>query len=249
MVRAPLATLVLLVLMDRSSQVPVPSTTAPDTVQAGDPALDASRLRPFVLTRQMTLRKGDTLTPFGQQSEQLSRSTWDGQPVWLHVLSFETPRGGTVDSSWINAATLEPLRLRSSNRERVVTLEFGRRRVASSIAPAAGNVTSLDQEFSVQPFEWNMFGLAIATLPLHPGYRARMPVYSDRFSAVSWYTVEVVRDTNLIRSSGFRAPMWEVLATSDGNGPTARLWVSERHRFVDRAQLSEPGIAILFSRD
>jgi hypothetical protein len=75
-----------------------------------------------------------------------------------------------------------------------------------------------------------------------------MPVYVDRFGSVIWYTVEVVRDTTLVRASGFRAPMWEVLATGDSVAPTARLWVSQRHRFVDRALLTEPGASMTYTR-
>lgn len=245
---APMA-LVLLALMAGARQASVPPVVVRDTVQAGDRALDASRLGPFSLTRQLTLTKGDTVRPFGTQSEQLSQATLNGQRVWLDVLIFQTPRATTVDSSWTNAQTLEPVRFRSTNRERVVTLDFAGRRVTSHIVPVVGEPTSLDQELPVQPFEWNMFGLAISALPLRPGYRVRMPVYSDRFSSVSWYTVEVVGDTSLTRANGFRAPMWEVLATTDGSGPTARLWISQRHRFVDRALLSEPGIAILYARN
>jgi hypothetical protein len=79
-----------------------------DTVQAGDPAVDASRLRPFSIERRMTLARGDSTMPFGRQSERLTSDTLDGRPVYLDVLTFETPRATTVDSSWIDAATLRP---------------------------------------------------------------------------------------------------------------------------------------------
>jgi hypothetical protein len=43
--------------------------------------------------------------------------------------------------------------------------------------------------------------------------------------------------------------MWEVLATGDSVAPTARLWVSQRHRFVDRALLTEPGASMTYARE
>ena len=52
-----------------------------------------------------------------------------------------------------------------------------------------------------------MFGLALSALPLRRGYRAFMPVYVDRFDRVVWYAIEVVRDTSLVRASGYHAPM------------------------------------------
>ena len=76
-----------------------------------------------------------------------------------------------------------------------------------------------------------------------------MPVFMDRFDRVVWYRVEVVNDTSLTRASGYKAPMWEVVATSDSVAPSARFWVSQRHRFVDRVLVWEPGISILYARE
>ena len=94
-----------------------------------------------------------------------------------------------------------------------------------------------------------MFGLAVSALPLEPGYRAAMPVYVDRFNRIVWYSIEVVRDTGLVRPSGRLAPVWEVLATGDSAAPSARFWVSQRHRFVDRVLVWEPGVSIMYARE
>ena len=225
-----------------------PSRGAIDTVQAGDPARDPSHLRPFELVRELTLTRGDSARPFGTQSERLTLDTLEGRPVLLDVLTFDTPNALTIDSAWVDPATLGPLRMQSRNPSRVVSLEFQGDRVRGRTTPATGEATTLDQRVGVRPFEWNMFGLAVSALPLRPGYRAAMPVFVDRFNRVVWYTVEVVADTAITRASGYRAPMWEVVATADSVAPLARLWVSQRHRFVDRAFLSEPGVSILYAR-
>ena len=230
-------------------QLPASSAGVRDTVQAGDPALDATHLRPFSLVRNLTLTRGDTVKPFGTQSEQLAAATLDGREVLLDVLRFDTPNATTVDSSWIEARTLRPIRMRSSNASRVVALDFEGQRVRGGTTPATGAPTSLDQQLGVRPFEWNMFGLALSALPLEPGYRATMPVYMDRFGRVVWYAVEVVKDTSLVRANGHRAPMWEVLAVPDSGAPSARFWVSQHHRFVDQALVWEPGVSIMYERD
>lgn len=222
--------------------------SAADTVQAGDSILDPSRLRPFELVRELTLSQGDTVRPFGRQIERLTLDTLAGRPVLLDVLIFDTPRALTVDSSWIDAATLRPIRMQSSNRMRVVRLEFEGDRVRGSTTPAGGAPEAIEHRLGVRPFEWNMFGLAISALPLRPGYRAVMPVFVAPYDRVVWYTVEVVGDTTLTRESGFQAPMWELVATGDSAATSARLWVSQRHRLVDRALLSDPGISILYAR-
>jgi hypothetical protein len=211
--------------------------------------VDAERLHPFSLMRHLTMTRGDTVKPFGRQSEQLTSATRDGQPVLLDVLTFETPNGTTVDSSWIDARSLRPLRMHSSNKARVVTLEFEGPRVRGRVVPSTGSATDLDAELGVPPFEWNTFGLALSALPLRPGYRVAMPVYVDRFSRIVWYSVEVVRDTAVIRPAGNRAPVWKVLATGDSAVPSARFWVSQRHHLVDRVLVSEPGVSIMYARE
>jgi hypothetical protein len=244
-----LSALAFAALGHRSAQIPDHRPIARDTVQAGDAVVDAARLKPFSLSRRLTMTRGDTVKPFGRQSEQLTRDTLGGRPVLLDVLTFDTPNAITVDSSWIDARSLRPLRMRSSNSSRVVSLEFDGRRVRGGTTPQSGTRTTLDQQLGARPFEWNMFGLAVSALPLEVGYRATMPVYTDRFGRVVWYTVEVVRDTSLVRASGYRAPMWEVVATGDSAAPSARFWVSQRHRFVDQVLVWEPGVSILYARE
>jgi hypothetical protein len=161
---------VLAGLAPRPPQRPVAGPGAADTVQAGDSVLDPFILRPYALLRNLTLTRGDSVKPFGRQREQFARAALDGREVLLDVLTFETPNATTVDSSWFDPRTLQPIRLRSSNT------------------------------------------------------------------------------ASIVRASGYHAPMWEVLATPDSGAPSARLWVSQRHRFVDQALVWEPGVSILYAR-
>jgi hypothetical protein len=243
-----LAAIALAAAARRPAQLPTGTRAPRDTVQAGDTIVDAARLRPFSLERELTLTRGDTVKPFGRQSEQLMTDTLDGRPVLLDVLTFDTPNALTVDSSWVDARTLRPIRMRSSNSSRVVSLSFEGDRVRGGTIPSTGAPTPLDQQLGAWPFEWNMFGLALSALPLTAGYRATMPVYIDRFGRVVWYAVEVMRDTSIVRANGHRAPMWEVLATADSVAPSARFWVSQRHRFVDQVLVWEPNISIMYAR-
>jgi hypothetical protein len=243
-----LSAVALTTAVRRPAQLAAPAS-ARDTVQAGDTVVDAARLKPFSLNRRLTLTRGDTVKPFGRQSEELKAGTLDGRAVLLDVLTFDTPNALTIDSSWIDARTLKPLRMTSTNPARVVSLDFDGARVRGGTTPAKGPATTLDRRLEVRPFEWNMFGLALSALPLEAGYRTSMPVFMDRFDRIVWYTVEVVKDTTLVRASGFHAPMWEVVATSDSLAPSARFWVSQRHRFVDRVLVWEPGVSILYSRE
>jgi len=251
------ALLLLTALGVATATSPTPETTAPqrpaapasDTVQAGSPALHPGVLRPYELQRKLTMTRGDTVRPFGRQSETLTTATTGGRPVLLHVVTFDTPNALTVDSSWVDPATLSPIRMQSSNKFRVLDLEFGPGTVRTTSTPAGGTPETSEHPLAVRPFEWNMLPLALSSLPLHPGYTAQLPVFSDRAGRVVWYAVRVAADTFLTRASGYRSPMWQLVARADSGAPDAEWWVSQRHHFVDQALVSEPGVAMMYERE
>ncbi len=222
-----------------------------DTVEAGDAAISSKhlQLQSFTVIRNLLMSRGDSVTPFGTQTETLTWGRLNGRPTLLDVLIFNTPRGQTVDSSWIDSRTLRPLRFKSNNASREVALNFEAQRVHGQIAPSAGPPTLIDKQLGVRPFEWNILGLAVGALPLRAGYCAEVPVYSDRFGQVTWYTVKVVRDTTVPRKARAAEPVWEVVAKGETPAPDARYWISRRHRVVSRVLVSEPGISIMYARD
>jgi hypothetical protein len=252
------ALLLLTALGIATVTAPMPDTPVPrrpripalsDTVEAGSPVLDPAILRPYGLRRELTMTRGDTVRPFGRQSEVLTAATVDGRPVLLHVVTFDTPNALTVDSSWVEPATLSPIRMQSSNKFRVLELEFGNGAVRATTTPAGGAPTTSEHPLTVRPFEWNMLPLALSSLPLRSGYTAQLPVFSDRAGRVVWYSVRVAADTFLTRAGGYRSPMWQLVARADSGGSEAQWWVSQRHHFVDQALVSEPGVSILYARE
>jgi hypothetical protein len=220
-----------------------------DTIQPGHVALSSGHLQSYTVVRNLLLTRGDSTIPFGTQTETLSTGRLNGHPTLLDVLVFDTPRGKTVDSSWVNRSTLLPVRFQSNNAARAVILDFEQVRVRGRTVPSSGAPTVVDHQLGVQPFEWNTLGLAIGGLPLRVGYCAKLPVYSDRFGGVSWYTAEVIGKTTIPRKWRSAEPVWEVVAKAETPAPSARYWVSQRHRVVSRVQVWEPGISIMYARD
>ena len=220
-----------------------------DSVPAGSSTVSSKYLGNFTLVRRLTLTRGDSVTPFGTQSETLTSGRLGGRPTLLDVLVFDTPRGKTVDSSWIDRETLKPLRFKSDNAARSITLDFSANRVRGQTTPADSAPVITAQALDVPPFEWNVMALAVSALPLELGYCASLPVYSDRSGRVSWYTVRVVSDTAIQRKSRGPESVWEVVARPDSAAPEARYWISRRHRVVSRVLVSEPGISIMYARD
>jgi hypothetical protein len=225
------------------------SRTTCDTVTAGARTVSSRHLSDFTVVRRLTLTRGDSSRPFGTQTETLTSGRLNGRPTLLDVLIFDTPRARTVDSSWIDPVTLKPLRFQSHNAARTVTLDFAADRVRGQTTPADSAPSTYDRKLGVAPFEWNVLALAVSALPLREGYCANLPVYSDRSDRVSWYHVNVVRDTTIERKTRGPEPVWEVAARADTAAPEARYWISWRHRVVSRVLVSEPGISILYARD
>jgi hypothetical protein len=223
--------------------------TACDIVPAGAQTVSAKYLADFTVVRRLTLTRGDSVRPFGTQTETLTSTQLNGRPVLLDVLVFDTPTARTTDSSWIDPETLKPLRFQSHNAARTVRLDFVADRVHGQTTPADSTPIPLDRRLGVPPFEWNVLALAVSGLPLKAGYCARLPVYTDRFDRVTWYKVKVVGDTTIPRKSRGPERVWEVVARPDSAAPEARYWISQRHRVVSRVLVSEPGISIMYARD
>ena len=219
----------------------------PDTLRPGSTALSPSQLRPYTIARRLELTRGDSTRPFGRQSEQLVLDSLDGRAAVLHVLVFDTPFAVTVDSSWVDPATLAPRRMVSRNKNRTLVLEFGAGKVRTTITPADGATTVKEAVLPTDTFEWNMLPVALAALDLHEGDRLVLPSFSDRADRVTWYTVDVSADS-LTRPSGRVAPMWRLRATPAGEAPSAEWWVSRRHHVLDQARVAEPGVAMLYAR-
>jgi hypothetical protein len=226
-----------------------PGPAACDSVPAGTRTVSPQQLRDFTVVRQLTLTRGDSTSPFGTQTETLTSGKLDRRATLLDVLVFDTPRGRTVDSSWIDSETLKSLRLKSDNAARSVTLDFRNGRVQGRTVPADSAPVVTDRRLEVSPFEWNVMALAVSALPLSDGYCASLPVYSDRSGRVSWYQVQVVGDTTIERKSRGPEPVWEVVARADSAAPQVRYWISRHHRVVSRVLVSEPGISIMYARD
>jgi hypothetical protein len=226
---------------------PIGSPWTSDTVRPGSEALALDRLQSYALERQLLLTRDDSTRPFGRQSERLITDTLGGNGALVHVLTFDTPNALTVDSSWIAPGTLQPIRMVSRNRNRTLVLEFAPGRVRATLTPATGSPKVKDYPLATPAFEWNMLPVALSALEFRDGQRFVLPVFSDRAAAIIYYSVEVSADS-IPRASGRIAPMWRLRATPGADAPTATWWVSRRHHFLDQAQLSEPGTAILYTR-
>ncbi len=223
--------------------------TGCDTVTAGARTVSSSHLSDFTVVRHLTLTRGDSSRPFGTQTETLTSGRLNGRPTLLDILVFDTPRARTVDSSWIDAVTLKPLRFQSRNAARTVELDFIADRVRGQSTPSDSAPTVFDRSLGVAPFEWNVLALAVSALPLRTGYCANVPVYTHRFDRVSWYKVQVLGHTTITRKARSPEAVWEVTARADTAAPEARYWISRKHRVVSRVLVSEPGISIMYARD
>ena len=230
----------------RSAQRPGGPAAVRDTVQAGDAVVDAARLKPFALLRELTLTRGTRSSRSAASPSSLRATHWTAA-VLLDVLTFETPNATTVDSSWIDARTLRPLRMRSSNAARVVSLEFEGQRVR-------GDHAQLRCAHAAGPAPR---GPALRVEHVRP--RAVGPAPRGRVPGDDAGLHGPLRARRLVRGrgraghqhhTGERASRSDVGGSGPGDSvaPSARFWVSQRHRFVDQVLVWEPGVSIMYQR-
>lgn len=202
----------------------------------GIEALDGAVLAPTTL-------KYETNVEMGQRSmtrptvRTLTGTTHDGSPVWRVVDAVQgSPQADTL---LLDRASLRPLQRRVGGRM-ALTLTFDSTSVVGSLR-SGGQSRSMQRTFE-QPVLSSTANVEVglATLPLEPGYAARMPVYHLRQKNVTPITLRVVgTDSVTVPAGSFDTFVLE--ATSQGPGPSGTYYVRRNapHHVV-KANLQVP---------
>ena len=196
--------------------------TPSDTTRAADglAALDGSALRPA------TLRYANTVS-LGQRSmdrpttRTLTATTHEDTPAWQVV---DAVQGGTqADTLILDRASLRPLQRRVGGQASI-QLTFDSTSVEGSLVMGTQSRT-VQQDFDrpVLASTANM-EVALAALPLAPGYAARLPVYQLQQQAVATITVRVT-GTDTVETPAGPFETYVLEATADGPGPSGTIRV------------------------
>ena len=201
----------------------VSAVTLPDTTQTAEAAdglaaLDGSALAPATLRYENTVSMGQRSVD-RPTTRTLARATHDDTPVWQVVDAAQ--RGAQTDTLVVDRTSLRPLQRRVGGQASI-RLTFDSTSVRGSLT-MRGQTRDVQQNFDrpVLASTANM-EVALAALPLEPGYAARMPVYQLQQQAVATTTVRVT-GTDTVETPAGSFETYVLEATSDGPGPSGTI--------------------------
>lgn len=200
--------------------VTMPDTAATAEAADGLAALDGSALAPATLRYENTVSMGQRSVD-RPTTRTLAEATYDDTPVWRVVDAAQS--GAQTDTLVVDRTSLRPLQRRVGGQASI-RLTFDSTSVRGSLT-MRGQTRDVQQNFDrpVLASTANM-EVALAALPLEPGYAARMPVYQLQQQAVATTTVRVT-GTDTVETPAGSFETYVLEATSDGPGPSGTIHV------------------------
>ncbi len=212
----------------REDQVP--------TIVAGDSVVDAEGLPHGTVVKRFYMIRGDSTSVIGIDSQTVKVVDIEGVRGLLSVQAFVASSGTTRDSAFGDPRTLRPYWHHSHNPARVMTLRFDGAHVAGHYVPARDSVRAVDQTLDAAVFDSNVADLVIASLPLAPGYHARLPVYIYERGGLVWYDVAVSGHEPVPMEHGGPVDAWKVSVRSANVQTT--WWIDRRTHAVVQSQFA-----------
>lgn len=206
-------------------------------------AFDGTRVRPATLEYAQTVElQGQTLELTATRT--ITAGALEGDSAWLLVESADTPMGTAVDSVYLHKETLVPLERIVHQGPATIRVAFGADSVTGAIqAPGREIPISLavdeDVYLSGAPLQ-----LAIATLPLAPGYISSFSTFDLLAGQTSTYRLDVLEtETVEVPMGTFDAVRVEIIPL-EGGSDGSTLWFAKDapHRLI-RAEVSLPAQA------
>ena len=241
-----------------SVAVPISQANAagPATVRPGDPAINASVLRPYRNRWDMTIIKPD-----GQRrvvattSDELVELESDGRRLFKRT-QITTYKSGTpriTDVNVFDAATLEPVSMdwrmeKESDsilhhrefRDRVLTDE-------TTASSPAGSIAKTKTRLSERVFDFygGMYALIPVVLPLKRGYEVWLPAIAENSADQKDVRLRVTGREPVDATSGKLAQAW-VIEAETYQGPMT-FWVVQTPPYVIKLKWVAPQATVLYT--
>jgi dipeptidyl aminopeptidase/acylaminoacyl peptidase len=161
----------------------------------------------------------------GRSTRTIAAGTWAGDPVWTLVEEAQTSMGAGVDSTYLHQQTLLPLR--RAIRQGPATIE-----VLFSDGAVEGTIYAGPQELplSATGDGWILadgapLEVALATLPLAPGYEAALQTFSILEGRTRALRLTVGEVEAIEVAAGTFDAFRLTLAHADGSSGGSTIWV------------------------
>jgi dipeptidyl aminopeptidase/acylaminoacyl peptidase len=216
----------------------------PTTMLLGDAAIVTTRLGADTATRRLVLVQGGQEREVGTLRTELTLADIGGRPAFVRIQTLASPMLGTgSDTVVLERATLRPIRHRSTNSRRAMSLDYRNDSIVGSVTPAGGTAQAIALRADTALFDSNAMDLILRSLPLADGYAVRHPVYLHESGGKVWVTSRVTGSERVAGKDGAMVDAWIV----EGKiGPqTVRVWIAKDSREVLQSVLdAAPGVQL-----
>jgi dipeptidyl aminopeptidase/acylaminoacyl peptidase len=226
-----------------------PRESEPTTMLLGDAAIATIRLAPETATRRLMLVQGGQEREIGTLRNEMTFTDVGGRPAVLRIQTLTSPMlGGTsVDTVVVERTTLAPIRHRSINARRTMSLDFRGDSIVGSVIPAGAAAQAVALRADTALFDANTIDLIMRVLPLAEGYAVRHPVYLNEGGGKVWVTSRVVGSERVAGEGGAMVDAW--IVESKIGPQTVRLWIAKDSREVLQSMLeAAPGVQLKMVR-
>jgi hypothetical protein len=199
----PLRTLPLLSLLATASQA-----GAQVTVEPGSPALRMDRLTAGVDSFRIE-------SSFGNQKRastmvrSVERSRLDGRDVLVFAQRYHTPQGITVDTSWVDARTLAPLRYFAEVYGEIQVFTFDGRTGSGTVTPKDSASRPVSITNATPFFNAVALDLLYRALPWSRGFAASAVLYNPPRASFT-VSLRVTGEEELPLAAGGTVKAWVV---------------------------------------
>ncbi|MBW3660994.1 MAG: prolyl oligopeptidase family serine peptidase, partial [Gemmatimonadetes bacterium] len=187
-------------------------------------AFDGGDVETASLTYQQTIEtQGQTIEVTANRS--IAETTLDGTAAFLIVDSAESPMGAASDSTWVDAATMVPLKRVIHQGPATVELVFAGTEVSGKIQAGPQTMPLEASSESTIFVKGGALEVSLGSLEMEPGEVATIHLFDPLGGAVKAYRLEAAAAETVETPAGsFQAVRYELTAT-DGEGAST-VWVA-----------------------
>jgi hypothetical protein len=220
----------------------------PVALRVGDAVVNTSQLRPASHTWRLVLVQGGQEREIGNYRSELTEMTVDGAPALQIVQALASPMmGNSSDTVVVLRQTLAPVRHRSVNARRTLSLDFDRSGVKGTMTPAGGAAQPVTATGAQPFFDSGAMELLLRALPLAEGYVAQFPAYAHEAGGAVTVTARVTGSERVTLADGTVVDSWVV--ESDMMGRKVRQYVAKDSReTVKTVIVAGPGVEVRATR-
>jgi dipeptidyl aminopeptidase/acylaminoacyl peptidase len=221
-----------------------PKMAEPVAVRVGDASITTSHLRPASHSWRVVLVQGGQEREVGTARSEVTETTVEGAPALQIVQSLSSPMmGNSTDTVVVLRQTVAPVRHRSTNARRTLSLDFERGTVKGTMTPAGGTAQPVSVTGAEPLFDSGALEMVVRSLPLAEGYAATFPVYLHEAGGAVTVTARVTGSERVTLADGTVVDSWVV--ENDVRGQKIRQYIAKDSREVVRTVIvAAPGVEL-----